>query len=97
MTEQLQLQPEDRPLINPVFLLRWEETQNAYLLLYPEGVIKLNQSAAEILKLCTGDMAIGDMIVELKTKFDSSGSPVVESSIYKFLETVYAKGWIRSS
>jgi len=96
MSEQLQLQPEDRPLINPMFLLRWEETQSAYLLLYPEGVIKLNRSAAEILKLCTGEMTIGDMVAELKVKFDGGGSALMESSIYKFLETVHAKGWIRS-
>lgn len=96
MTEPRQLQPEDRPALNPTFLLRWEETQEAYLLLYPEGVIKLNQSAAEILKLCTGEIAITDIIAELKAKFDGSGPEMVENGIYKFLETVYAKGWIRS-
>ena len=41
--------------INPVYLFRWEESQNAHILLYPEGVVKLNDTAAEILKTCTGE------------------------------------------
>lgn len=35
----------ERPVINPLFLFRWEQTQQAYVLLYPEGVVKLNDTA----------------------------------------------------
>lgn len=96
MTESSLLQPEDRPQINPNYLLRWEETQNAWLLLYPEGVIKLNQSAAEILKLCTGAHTIDGMIEALRVKFDGGGGEHLDRNVYTFLETIHAKGWIRS-
>ena len=45
----------DRPEINPLFVFRWEEPEQAYLLLYPEGIIKLNDSAGSILTHCTGE------------------------------------------
>ncbi len=36
----------DRPSIRPGIRLQWEAVQNAYVLLYPEGMVKLNTSAA---------------------------------------------------
>ena len=36
------------------FRLQWEAAQNAYVLLFPEGMIKLNASAGEIMKRCDG-------------------------------------------
>lgn len=97
MSEQLTFQAQDRPLLSPMFLLRWEKTQNAHVLLYPEGVIKLNGSAAEILKHCTGETTVAGMIVELKALFVDVDAVEIENSIYRFLETSHAKGWIRNS
>lgn len=93
MSVETNFQPNDTPAINPMFLLRWEKTQDAYVLLYPEGVIKLNASAAEILKRCTGKITVDELINELKTLFIDE-SAAIESGIYRFLETSYAKGWI---
>ena len=42
----------DLPKLSRLFRMQWEEAQNAHVLLYPEGMVKLNQSAAEILKRC---------------------------------------------
>ena len=28
-----------RPELNPMFLFRWEDTQDSYVLLYPEGLV----------------------------------------------------------
>lgn len=96
MSEQLTFQPGDRPALSPMFLLRWEKTQDAHVLLYPEGVIKLNGSAAEILKRCTGETTVADMVDELKALFVDVGAGEIEIGINKFLETAHAKGWIRS-
>ena len=38
------------PKLARLFRMQWEEAQGAYVLLYPEGMVKLNQSAGEILK-----------------------------------------------
>lgn len=92
MFENGHFQPEDRPQLNPMYLFRWEGSQDAYVLLYPEGVIKLNGSASEILKRCTGKSTVADIIAELKILF--VGAPDIENSIYRFLEVSYAKGWL---
>ena len=49
MTESA-LGTSSRPAVGRGFRLQWEPAQNAYVLLYPEGMIKLNGSAGEILK-----------------------------------------------
>lgn len=81
----------DRPVINPVFLFRWEEQEQAFLLLYPEGIIKLNDSAGNILKLCDGEKTLAVIIAELKRLF---GSDDIEGDIYNFMEVARGKGWI---
>ena len=37
------------PRIGHGFRLQWEPAQESHVLLYPEGMVKLNQSAGEIL------------------------------------------------
>lgn len=92
MSGDSHFQPEDRPLLNPTFLFRWEKSQDAYVLLYPEGVIKLNASASEVLKRCTGESTVTDIVAELKDLFVDAAD--IENSIYRFLEVSHAKGWL---
>lgn len=95
MTANPSFEPGDIPVINPLYLLRWEDTQNAYVLLYPEGVVKLNESAGEILKLCDGRKSIEELIGELRRLYSVPGQDI-EGGIHRFLEASYAKGWIRN-
>lgn len=78
--------------IDPKYLFRWEEPQQAYVMLYPEGVVKLNETGAAILQLCDGINSVAEIISELNEKYTTD----VTDSIYKFLEVAHAKGWIRS-
>ncbi|MCW8905191.1 pyrroloquinoline quinone biosynthesis peptide chaperone PqqD [Sedimenticola sp.] len=85
--------PSDRPVINPVFLFRWEEQEQAYLLLYPEGIIKLNDSAGNILKLCDGELTLQSITEKLKILFGDEG---IDDDIYNFMEVARGKGWIKA-
>lgn len=78
--------------LNPMYLFRWEEKEQAYLLLYPEGIVKLNDSAAEIIKRCVGARSVGDIVAELRAAFDGAD---IESDIIAFLEDANGKDWIR--
>lgn len=78
--------------INPVYLFRWEESLQAHVLLYPEGIVRLNETAGEILDLCTGDRTVGRIIGELQRRY--AGKNVADGA-HKFLEASRAKGWIR--
>lgn len=92
MLENVPIRPGDRPEISPLYLFRWEEAEQAYLLLYPEGIIKLNDSAGNILKLCTGENTFEEVIAALKAVY---GPQATENDVYNFMETAIGKGWIR--
>ncbi len=82
----------DCPEINPLYIFRWEEKEQSYLLLYPEGIIKLNDSAGNILTHCTGEKALEKIISDLEKAFDMND---LSEDIYSFMEVALGKGWIR--
>ena len=47
-----------RPRIGTGFRLQWEPAQDAHVLLFPEGQVKLNGSAGEIMKRCDGERSV---------------------------------------
>lgn len=73
------------------FRIQWEEAQNCHVLLFPEGMIQLNPTAAEILVLCDGTQNISGIIDQLQKKYPDVN---LSKDINEFLEDVYAKGWI---
>jgi pyrroloquinoline quinone biosynthesis protein D len=91
MNEVITVEADNIIEINPVYLFRWEEPQQAYVLLYPEGVVKVNETGAAILKLCDGIKTVTDIISELNHKYTTD----VTDGVNKFLEVAHAKGWIR--
>jgi pyrroloquinoline quinone biosynthesis protein D len=94
MSALARIEAEERPALNPLFMFRWEDTQQAYVLLYPEGVVKLNDTAGEILKRCTGELTVAELVRELQRLFDADPEQI-EGSVIRFLEVSYAKGWLR--
>ncbi len=62
-----------KPLIGRGFRLQWEAAQNTHVLLYPEGMVKLNASAGEILSRCDGKRTINDIIADLERTFSTTG------------------------
>ena len=92
MTETPAVGSGDIVEMSPLYLFRWEEPQKAYVLLFPEGVVKLNETAAAILQLCDGNRTATEIVAELGRKYSAD----VSDSVYKFLEVSHAKGWIRA-
>jgi pyrroloquinoline quinone biosynthesis protein D len=83
-----------RYALNPMYLFRWEETQDAHVLLYPEGIVKLNRTAGEIIGLCDGQETVASIITTLQQRYPGNDQRVAES-IRTSLEVFRAKGWIR--
>ena len=77
---------------SPMHRLQWEEAQQKYVILYPEGMVELNQSSAEILKLCDGAHTSAQIVAELEAKFETSG---LSDDIHNFLDIALQNGWIR--
>ncbi|RXJ85799.1 pyrroloquinoline quinone biosynthesis peptide chaperone PqqD [Arcobacter cloacae] len=78
--------------INPNFQFQWEEKQNCYVLLYPEGMVQLNQSAGEILNLCDGSNDIKKINKTLCEKFELED---LTADITSFLNEAKNRDWIK--
>ena len=85
------LVPDSVIEIMPSFRFQWEEAQQCYVLLYPEGMIKLNQSAGEILKRCDGKRTFTDIVQDLKLQFPEAD---LDSDVWEFLKVARERGWI---
>ncbi len=86
--------PADESIFScsPMYRLQWEEVQQRNVLLYPEGMVELNQSSAEILKRCDGTRTLGNIVTELEEKFSTTG---LKADICEFIEVALENGWIR--
>lgn len=80
------------PRIAPGFRLQWEKAQDAWVLLYPEGMVKLNVSAGEVLQLVDGKSSISDIVETLKNKFPEADG--IEADIFDFFEDAHAQQWV---
>jgi len=86
--------PEQALQLAPGYRLQWEEAQGMFVLLYPEGLIELNQSSAEILQVCDGTNKLADIVQALETKFETTG---LEGDIINFLNIAIENGWLDQS
>ncbi|QDZ26969.1 pyrroloquinoline quinone biosynthesis peptide chaperone PqqD [Noviherbaspirillum sp. UKPF54] len=94
-TSHTDTREEARPRLAPHFVFRWEDSQDAYILLYPEGLIKLNPSAGEILKRCDGQTSVATIVADLQAAFPGSDNEIAEGA-RAFIHTARMKGWLRS-
>lgn len=73
------------------YRMQFEAAQQAHVLLYPEGMVKLNPSAAEILLLCDGKKNAKEIADELSKRFDDN---TLSHDVFDFLGDAYERGWI---
>jgi len=84
--------PSDIIGIAPHFQLQWEEAQQAHVLLYPEGMVQLNETAAQILTLCAEGCSVQRIVEACRELYP--GNPV-EDDVRQFLREAASNGWIR--
>jgi pyrroloquinoline quinone biosynthesis protein D len=89
-----ELGAQSRPAIGRGFRLQWEAAQDAFVLLYPEGMIKLNASAGEILKRCDGAATIEEITASLEQAFSTSG---LKDDVIAFVVMAQEKRWVSLS
>ncbi len=79
------------PRIAKGFRFQFEPAQQSYVLLFPEGMIKLNGPAAEILKRCTGESSIETITQDLQTAFNQAD---LSADVHNFMADAKQRGWI---
>lgn len=79
------------PRVARGFRLQWEEAQGCHVLLYPEGMVKLNRSAGEILMRCTGTATVAEIVADLEAAFGATG---LQGDIERFLDMARQQRWV---
>ncbi|WP_207888204.1 pyrroloquinoline quinone biosynthesis peptide chaperone PqqD [Pseudomonas sp. 30_B] len=80
------------PALRRGFRLQFEPAQGCHVLLYPEGMVKLNESAGAILGRVDGLRDVAGIIDGLRGDFP--GVPGIDEDILAFLEVAHAQFWI---
>ena len=77
--------------IAPGHRMQWEEAQQAWVILYPEGMVKLNDSAAEILRRCDGATPLSAVVADLERTFDETG---LADDVHQLVAAALEQGWL---
>jgi len=80
-----------QPRIGPGFRLQWEAAQDCHVLLYPEGMVKLNGSAGQIIQRCDGQRSVAAIVAELELAFAVQG---LEPDVLAFVQMAADKRWL---
>ena len=79
------------PRVPPGFRLQYEPAQECHVLLYPEGMVKLNQTAGEILSRCDGQRSVNEVVAELEQAFSTTG---LETDVMAFMTLAKEQLWL---
>lgn len=77
------------------FRFQWEPAQDCYVLLYPEGMVKLNGSAGAILNQVDGERPVAEIVASLEQQFPEA-SPL-DRDVMDFLQDAKDQHWIELS
>ena len=74
------------------YRFQWEEAQSGYVLLFPEGMVKLNGGAGEVLKRVDGKRSVGEIVADCIASFPDV--PELQADVLAMLELATEKNWI---
>ena len=80
-----------RPAIPDGMRLQWEAAQEAHVLLYPEGMVKLNGSAGAIMSRCDGVRTLGEIVADLERTYGLTG---LSGDVRAFVALALEKHWL---
>lgn len=86
------LNPEQTPMFRRGYRLQWEEVQQSHVILYPEGMAKLNDSAAAILQLVDSKSTLQGIIDQLNARFP--GADGLAQDVLEFFQSAYEQKWV---
>jgi pyrroloquinoline quinone biosynthesis protein D len=76
-----------RPRLAPHVRLTFDQARQEYALLTPETVTLLNDTGAAILELCDGERTVGQILTELRGRYDG----VADDEVRLFLGDLLAR------
>lgn len=83
--------PEDSSQPRLAAGCRWGGTEDARVILFPEGAIKLQGTGRQVLEHCDGQRTFGQIIAELQAQFGDADPAKIRTDISQFLEQLRHK------
>lgn len=77
--------------------LKFDKVREKHLLLLPEKVVVLNETAASILALCDGNESVHTITEKMRSSLESENLPdfeVMQADITKFILQMVDEGWV---
>ena len=87
----IELTADSVPRVGHGFRLQWEPVQGSHVLLYPEGMVKLNGSAGEIMQRCDGERTLAAIVTDLEQAFGATG---LEGDVRAFIDIAAQQRWL---
>jgi pyrroloquinoline quinone biosynthesis protein D len=80
-----------KPAVAHGMRLQWEPAQEAHVLLYPEGMVKLNSSAGAIMSRCDGVRTVAQIVADLERTYGLTG---LSGDVAAFVALALDKHWL---
>jgi len=81
------------PAFRRGYRMQWEAAQDSHVVLYPEGMAKLNETAVAILELVDGKQDVAAIVATLDARFPDAGG--VGDDVKEFLQSAIEQKWIQ--
>jgi pyrroloquinoline quinone biosynthesis protein D len=80
-----------RPRLITGARLQYDDVRSEHVLLIPEGVVKLNPTAAEVLGLCDGERSLDEIAGALSARYEGAD---VHDDVRELVEAMAQKGLV---
>jgi pyrroloquinoline quinone biosynthesis protein D len=74
-----------------MYRLQYEATQERWVLLYPEGMVRLNSTAGDILRRIDGTRTVAALVEELRQAYPDAD---LGDDVRQFLREAEERGWL---
>jgi pyrroloquinoline quinone biosynthesis protein D len=80
-----------RPRLVTGARLRYDEVREEHLLLIPEGAVRLNPTAADVLGLCDGERSLDGIVAELSARYAGAD---VRDDVLELVDAMAQRGLV---
>lgn len=79
------------PRLSPLYRLQYEASQARWVLLYPEGMVRLNSTAGDILRRIDGAKTVEALVGDLRQAYPDAD---LGEDVLQFLREARERGWL---
>jgi pyrroloquinoline quinone biosynthesis protein D len=80
-----------RPRLITGARLGYDDVREEHVLLIPEGVVRLNPTAAEVLELCDGERSLDDIVGALSARYEGAD---VHDDVVELVDAMAQRGLV---